>query len=375
MRGKTTDGRLAPDRVGRIDRAWTPTYSGDTPLPTAAPPRLALEFLVRRPSRITSALAAVAMAGAGVLVTSSAATADEVTRCFGTSGEVTVSGGLVVPAGSTCVLEGTTVEGRVQVDSRGTLVVTDGTLESRVQVDDGAYFDATGTSVGGNLVSNSSHGIYLDDVTVEGHFLGRGAEGDTTFLYALDSVIEGRIDAVTGEIYLEGTEVGKFVNTEGSTYTDLIDSTVARELTVADSSHGAVVCGSQVDGDATYLGNHRVQIGTGQMLKECRDGNEFGADLTIEANAGHIDVSGNRIAGDLTGTDNTQWPNGAGNTVDGKRADQFWHLRPGPPMVFPEFEQREEDDVRIPREIASEREERRDDARERADQLGPADIG
>ena len=329
---------------------------------------------MRQFPRLTSALAAVALAGAGALVTASTATADEATRCIGTSGEVTVSGGLVVPAGRTCVLEGTTVEGRVQVNSGATLVVTDGTLDSRVQVDEEAYFDATGTTVGGNLVSNGAHGIYLDDVTIEGHFLGRGFEADSTFFYAHDSVIEGRIDAVAGEVYLEGADVGKFVNTEGTTYTDLVDSSVARALTVADSTYGAVVCGSQVEGSATFLGNNGVQVGTGQVLTQCQEGNEFGADLTIDANAGRIDVSDNDIAGDLTGADNTRWPTGSDNTVDGERADQFWYLRAGPPQVSPEDSARGDGEVRTPEAIDSEREERREDATEFAEELGSAGL-
>ena len=328
-----------------------------------------------QPSRITSVLAAVALAGTGALVTAPTATATDAARCIGTSGDVTVTGGLVVPAGRTCVLDGTTVEGRVQVNSGATLVATDATLESRVQVDDEAHFDATGTTVSGNLVSQGAHGIYLDEVQVEGHFLGRGVEAESTFLYAVDSVIDGRIDAVAGEVYLEGTEVGQFVNTEGTNYTDLVDSTVARELTVADSAHGSLVCGSQVDGNATYIGNNGVQVGVGRTLAQCGEGNEFGADLTIDANAGNIDVTDNQIGGDLTGVDNTRWPTGSGNSVDGDRAEQFWYLRASPPRAFPEAEVRDEDEVRTPATIAAEREQRVEDAVELAEELGSADIG
>ncbi len=313
----------------------------------------------------------MALAATGTIAAAATASAESATRCIGTAGEVTVTGDLVVPSDRTCVLDGTTVYGEVRVQSGASLVATGATFSERVVVNSGAFFDATDTAVGGNLVSNGAYGVFLDGAQLDGHYLGRAAD-DATFLYSTGTSVEGRVEAVAGDVYLDGTEVALFVSTEGTTYTDVVDSTIGRELTVAHNEHGASVCGSEVDGNATYIGNGGVQAGPGVWLTDCEEINYFGADLTISDSTGEVDVSGSIIRGDLTGTDNEAAPTGSDNRIRGEAGGQFENLRAAPADFSRET--REDDDVRTPEQVRTEREERREQAVAHGADLGPAGL-
>src|SRR5699024_764006 len=287
-------------------------YSGGTffpvfPCARRCAPSIGAVF-VRTPFRHLTVLAALALVGSGAVAGASAASADLVTRCLGTAGDVTVPGDLVVPAGRTCILEGTTVTGQVRVQSGANLVVTDGDFADRMVVAGDGFVDATDTTIGGNVISNGAFGVALDGSQVEGHYLGRDAQTESSFLYATGSQVAGRIEAMHGEVYLETTRVGQFVSTEGTAYTDVIDSTIARELTVAGNPEGAVVCASEIDGNVTFVGNAGVQIGPGAAVAECDGVNYFGANLDISANTDGVDVTGTIIRADLSGTDNDPAP-------------------------------------------------------------------
>ena len=326
---------------------------------------------MRRRTRPLAVMASLALAATGVIAGAASASADTVTRCIGTAGEVTVAGDLVVPADRTCVLEGTTVHGDVLVRSGANLVATDATFSERVVVNGGAFFDATDTTVGGNLVNNGAYGIYLDGTEVEGNYLGRATE-DSTFFYSTDAAIQGRLEAVSGDVYLESTEVGRWVNTEGTTYTDVIDSTIDGELTVAHNPYGASICASEVDGTTTYIGNGGVQAGPGLWLTDCEEINYFGADVTISESTGQVDLSGSIIRGDLSGTDNETRPTGSDNRIRGEAGEQFKNLRPASDISTPRFQ--EDDDVRTPDRVRTDRDDRRADAIAHGADLGPAGL-
>src|SRR5690606_15784208 len=87
--------------------------------------------------KLRRALAATTLlASGGAIALAAPANADLVTRCVGEGGAVTVPGDLVVPAGKTCWLDGTTVEGNVRVQAGADLIVTGGTLKGSVVVDE-----------------------------------------------------------------------------------------------------------------------------------------------------------------------------------------------------------------------------------------------
>lgn len=331
---------------------------------------------MRKPSRHLTVLAALALAGTGAVVGASTAAADSVTRCIGTAGDVALTGDLVVPADRTCILEGSTVYGDVRVQSGASLIVTDGSFTGRMVVANDGFADATGTTIGGNVVSNGAYGISLTNSDVAGNYLGRAADTDAGFLYSTGSQVTGRIEIMHGGVYLESTRVGRFVSTEGTTYTDVIDSTIARELTVAENAGGAVVCASEVDGNATFVDNAGVQIGTGAALAQCDGVNYFGSDVSISATTEGTDVTGNLIRGDLSGSDNDPVPTGGQNRVRGEVAGQFSSLHPARDLPMDEEMQdlQADDDARGPVQTLTDRDERREDALAEGERLGAAEF-
>ncbi len=317
--------------------------------------------------------ATVSLAVAMIAIFSAPASADLVTRCVGTAGPVTVPGDLVVPADGSCTLEGTTVEGQVRVMTGADLVIIDGHLNGPVTVAPDAYLDATRTTIGDNVTSRGAYGVYLEDSHVSGAYLGRsGPSVKTPFLYAVEATVDGQINVQAGELYLDGTRVSGPVGGIGSEYTDVINSTLLSTLTVRDNPVEALICGSEVDGNAAISSSNSVQVGTGDLLTPC-DVNYFGGDLTISANTGGVTVSGNIIRGDLAGRGNDPVPTGSNNRVRGEASGQFVDLAPTP-----------EGGRDTSRSLASERDlstdalqksqDRRTAAVEAATAAGPADL-
>jgi hypothetical protein len=95
---------------------------------------------------IPLAFAASALIAAGEMMTlAPTAQASLVTRCVGEGGNVTVPGDLVVPAGQSCWLEGTTVQGNVKVRKNADLVADGATFQGRVHAGKNGYVDVTDT--------------------------------------------------------------------------------------------------------------------------------------------------------------------------------------------------------------------------------------
>ncbi|WP_152365112.1 hypothetical protein [Microlunatus speluncae] len=274
-----------------------------------------------------ASLAGVALAGAAT----TQASADLVTRCIGTGGAVTVPGDLVVPAGKSCVLEGTIVEGKVTVQAGADLVVTDGTFKGAVIVAENGYLDAYNTAVTGKVTSRGGYGATFGG----GSSLGAGYAGQAPadasvvpFAYFEDTSVTKNVQSVSGELYLGGSKVAGSVTGDGTVYTDVINSTLTGALTVKGSVDGSVVCASEVDGNAAFDGNGTVQVGGGGLIDDCDDVNYFGGNVLIANNNGGVAVNGNIIRGNLGGEGNDPAPTGADNRVRGTLSGQFVDLQP-----------------------------------------------
>src|SRR5690625_1712902 len=101
----------------------------------------------------TGVLTVAAVAAAGMF-TAVPASADLVTRCIGTAGEVTVPGDLVVPPGETCDLTGTTVDGDVRVRAGSDLIGDGVSITGDVIGAGDAYIDLVGSEVAGAVTMN-----------------------------------------------------------------------------------------------------------------------------------------------------------------------------------------------------------------------------
>ncbi|MCX5064384.1 hypothetical protein OOJ91_00715 [Micromonospora lupini] len=261
------------------------------------------------PGRTVAKLATVtAVIAASVLAVAPTAHADLVTHCIGTGGAVTVPNDLLVPAGESCALTGTTITGNVTVAAGANLVVTGGRVSGEVRVAADGYLDATETSVDGQVVlAAGGYGVYLSDartgaVTVR----PKGSATIDSFLFAEAATIAGNVTVGAGEVRLDrGTQVERNVSSTGTYYTDVHDSFVDGTLSVLNSATGSVVCGSAVRGRATFAGNlGGVQLGPNGALDSCASGGYWGADVSVTSTTGGVTVDDNIINGQLTVTGN-----------------------------------------------------------------------
>lgn len=270
---------------------------------------------------LTGALVAVAAAIAPV----STAHAGLTTSCVGEAGAVTVPGDLVVPAGKSCVLDGTTVEGTVTVRTGADLVVTNGTFKSTVVVQANGYLDLTDTKVTGKITSQGAYGTYVSKSSFAS-YTETGAGTLTPFFYAEGATVGGNVVAKKGEVYFSGSTAKSLTATDVS-YTDVINSTLTGNLSVSNATFGSQVCASEFDGNATFTGNGGVQLGSGALFGECAGGsNYFGKNVTIDNSTVGVEVNGNIIRGNLSGTGNDPAPTGADNRVRGVASGQFADL-------------------------------------------------
>ncbi|MER7589823.1 hypothetical protein ABTW72_20040 [Micromonospora sp. NPDC127501] len=261
------------------------------------------------PGRTVAKLATVsAVIAASVLAVAPTAHADLVTHCIGTGGAVTVPNDLLVPAGESCALTGTTITGNVTVAAGGNLVVTGGRVSGEVRVAADGYLDATETTVDGQVVlAAGGYGVFLKDartgaVTVR----PKGSTTIDSFLFAEASTVTGHVTVGAGEVRLDrGTQVQRNLSSTGTYYTDLHDSFVDGTLSVLNSATGSVVCGSAVQGRATFAGNlGGVQLGPNGTLDSCASGGYWGGDVSITSTTGGVTVDDNIINGQLAVTSN-----------------------------------------------------------------------
>jgi hypothetical protein len=263
---------------------------------------------MRRTAAKLAAVTAVVTAAA-LTVAPTSASADLVTHCVGTGGAVTVPNDLLVPAGQSCALTGTTITGNVSVAAGANLVVAGGRISGEIQVAADGYLDAGDTTVGGGIdLASGGYGVFLKDtgtgsITVR----AKGSATNDSFLFAENAAVDGTVTAAAGEIRLDrGTEVTGNVSSTGSYYTDVHDSFVDGTLSVLNSGTGSVVCGSAVRGRATFAGNlGGVQLGPNGTLAGCASGGYWGRDVSVSNTTGGVTVDDNIIDGKLTTTANT----------------------------------------------------------------------
>ncbi|MFG1840527.1 hypothetical protein ACGFH8_19150 [Micromonospora sp. NPDC049175] len=261
------------------------------------------------PGRTVAKLATVsAVVAASVFGVAPTAHADLVTHCIGTGGAVTVPNDLLVPAGESCALTGTTITGNVTVAAGANLVVAGGRVSGEVRVAADGYLDATETTIDGQVVlAAGGYGVFLKDAS-SGNVTVRpkGTATVDSFLFVEQSTIAGTVTAGAGEVRLDrGTQVQRNLSSTGTYYTDVHDSFVDGTLSVLNSATGSVVCGSAVRGRATFAGNlGGVQLGPNGTLDSCASGGYWGTDVSVTNTTGGVTVDDNIINGGLTVTSN-----------------------------------------------------------------------
>lgn len=319
--------------------------------------------------KISTIFGTVVVAGVALAATALPASADLVTRCIGTGGAVTVPGDLVVPAGESCTLTGTTVQGKVKVNAGADLVVIDATFNGGVTVAPDAYFDATTSAVSGTVTSRG-FGVYLDRSSIGEHVRGRAAADASSFTYLYNSSVTGQVDVSSGELLVDSSQVLGPVRGLGTVFVDVRNSTLSNGLVVTNNSQGTTVCASEVDRDAQFTGNAGVQIGEGDLLSSCADGvNYFGANVDISNSSVGVSMSKNIVRGNLSGTGNDPAPTGDSNRVRGASTGQFAELEAAPQLTSKMAVQTDRAE-----DAHAKAEQRRTAAVEQATAAGPAQL-
>ncbi|HEV7974179.1 hypothetical protein [Amycolatopsis sp.] len=287
---------------------------------------------VRR--RSIAAFSVVAAASSlGLVAFAAPASAGLTTHCVGDAGAVTVPGDLLVPAGKSCVLDGTKVTGEVTVEPGANLVVTGGDFAKSVRVADDGFFDALGTTVRGNVVLADAYGTFLAGGLVHGsvQVTAPAHPERVTYAFASGAHVKGDVTATAGEIFAENSLLDKKVTGTGVSYVDLDGVVVGGDLAVSGAALGSVFCGGEVYGDAVYTTNSgKLQIGADGPVTVCAEASYWGGDLTISGNTAEVRVGNNIVRGDLAGTDNAPAPTGEGNRVRGTVSGQFTQLAASP---------------------------------------------
>lgn len=295
--------------------------------------------------RVGAAGTAVAAAASVALVgiTASPVSGALTTRCVGFAEGVTVPGDLVVPAFESCSLTGVTIEGSVRVARNADLVLDAGSsVGGDAAVAPGGFLDATESTVAGTLIVRGGFAASVETSSVgaDVRIVGSDDESAGPGLLSIESSdVAGTVIARTGEVSIESSRIGADVRANGAVFVDVVDSTVTGGLRLVNAEFGGLVCASEVYGDSLVRANgYGVQLGGGGGIGACDDVNFFGGDLVVRDNAASevgLAVSGNIVAGSLTGSGNDPAPFGAGNRVRGAVGGQFADLAPGPDDATP----------------------------------------
>lgn len=283
--------------------------------------------------RARSVLAVAAVVASASFAVALPASAGLTTYCEGEAGAVTVPGDLRVAATKSCVLTDVNVTGTVTVEAGASLVVTGGTFTGNVSISDDGFFDAQGTTMKGSLTATDGFGFYLSGGTkVASVRVAADKFPDRrTYAYFNGVTVDGDLSSSVGEVYAEAVNVSGNVSGTNVNYVDLVNSVVGKDVSVTGAELGAVVCASEVYGNASYTNNSKaLQIGANGPLLACEQATYWAGNLTVSGNKAEVHVSNNIVRGNLGGVDNDPAPTGGNNRVRGTTSGQFVDLQPEP---------------------------------------------
>lgn len=318
----------------------------------------------------------VASVSGTMLASATPAMAGFVTLCVGQGGDVTVPGDLRVPKGKSCELHGTTVTGDVYVSQGANLIATGTDFQGSVEVATNAYLSTHDARIAGSIVSQGGFGLFLVNTTIGGNTVQRAAHAPEriNFLFLRDSTAEGNLSANGGEVIVRASTVNGNLAATDVRYLSVHNSVLGGALSVTGARYGAIVCDSEIYGNATLTGNSElVQLGAHKPAGTCDGATYWGGNVTVANNTARVIVSNNIIRGNLSGTGNQPAPTGTHNRVRGTVSGQFTELRAPAPqrrsmsaLATPR--------TRDTREVPEIAERRRAEAHRAAAAAGPAQL-
>lgn len=322
---------------------------------------------MKKKSMSIAAAGLLAVTTIGLTATSSSAAFT--TRCVGVGGAVTIPGDLVVPAGQSCTLNGTTVTGNVRVQADADLIMNGASVGGNVVVRQNAYLEAEGATVGGAVNATESFGNWIVGSTIGDRATSINNTQDLGFLLLEDTTVGERVRVTGGALDLVSSTVGAQVLGLQADYTDLYDTVVEGNLRIEGNEFGTAICDSEVYGVAQLRDNGvGVQLGGGTAagaMADCDGSNYFGANVNINDNVGGVWVIDNIIRNNLTGTGNDPAPVGEDNRVRGVVRGQFAEMAPPAPALSQRSVGVSDRGEQL-RELAQERGERAEQSAQRA---------
>lgn len=191
-------------------------------------------------------------------------------RCTGTIVDVTVDN-VVVPAGSSCVLEGTRVRGNVLVQQNASLRADGADIRGSIQADNAdEVITEDDTFVGGSIQVKARADIRIEETTINGNLQveGDGAELET------NAVVIG------GNLQLKQTEGGRIEDTlvRGDVQLEENDGEVAAEDNSVDGNMqvfknvgGVVLVANRIGHTLQCKENRPPAEGTGNTARDYED--------------------------------------------------------------------------------------------------------
>lgn len=316
--------------------------------------------------RSTLAGVMIAALTAAVMAPGAPASAAATTLCSGIGGAVILPGDLIVDAGDSCELDGTTITGDVTVNAGGNLLADQITIEGDLVVRSDGFAGLERSSVAGDVRAQSAYGVSFGDSELGGAVKAL----QSGFLYSRSTIHAGKVVSNDGVTLLESSWVDDRVRTVGDEFTDLFDTVVVGKVHIAEPVDGAVVCASEI-GDTTRITDATGPVGVGADSSGASCGSaELAADLHLIGNSGGVTLADIVVDGKLVCSDNSPEPVGERLRLRGKVTGQCKDLS-GPENAVGglDLESSEEDRrVRITERI----ELRTDVAQEEAREAGPA---
>jgi len=257
-----------------------------------------------------AAFLTAAMTATLVAVGAPAAHAAE-TSCSTDIADEAIVGDLVVPAGANCTIGGATVDGNVIVNA-------------------GGWLDATDATINGDVTGTDAYGILIDGTTVGGKVVSYSAGSEVGFLYLIDLHVGGNVETGGIDVEISDSVIDGSLSTLAATYVDLLRTSVAGDVSIADSDFGASVAGAVVTGSLSVTGSSRdVLLGATTDGAADQWGNTVGGNLILTENTANLQVSGTTVLGAIQLTANTPAANfGPGNVVSGGVTGE--HTGPAP---------------------------------------------
>lgn len=264
-------------------------------------------------------IAAVTVA---LVAQASPAAAALTTYCSGTGGAVIVPGDLIVAAGNSCELDGTTITGDVTVRAGANLLTDQATIKGDLVVRADGFAGLERSTVAGDLRAQAAYGVFVTGSDLGGTVNARRSG----FLYSHGTVHAGQVVSNEGATLLESSWISDQVRTNGDEFADLFDTVVVGEVRIAEPVAGVAVCATEIDG-TTRITGATGPVGVGADSSGAACGSVvFAADVHLNGNTGGVTLADTVVRGRLACADNTPGPVGENVRVRGKATGQCQDL-------------------------------------------------